>query len=722
MPLVLLVPYAFMRSCYARLSPLQADFFMISQQIHSLLRCGTILFNRSVYTIMNCKLNVLLLQLPVPNNPRLNTPLAGGYLKAYAYAQGLLDHVEIEFVPRSLVDYAGDAALINYLVAQAPDVLGVSLYTWNSERSLHIVGRVKEQLPDLQVVVGGPEVQRDNAWVIEHPAVDVAVLGEGEQTFADLLQLWINQRTPIDDYIPLAADHTANPLAHVPGIAYQHNNQLHVSAERVALSDLACVPSPYLLGYLPVPADGMLMVEISRWCPYQCSFCLYGRNMGPKLGNRYFDLARVVDEIAWGRQQGIQKVHFVEANLNLVPLFWPLMHALHDLNADRYMTFYAELRGEHLTDEVVRALDQANVRFVEVGLQTANPVALHASHRRTNLQKWAAGTRRLYAHNIEVFLDVIVGLPGDDQAGVAETLDFIAREGLGPHDVFTLQVLPGTAVRQQAAQYGLQFQDRPPYYVLETDRLSYTDVRRLRRDLKQSSGLAPYGVEGLPVPRPTALVQRSTHELSELVDHIRLAADTPLLAAEQIGAKLAHHVDVVIRADELALWTATICLWIAHNPHVTLDVYVVCDDTPPSAAALQQWRDALPYLPGYLDRVAVYLKREPGVGHRRVSPRVFVVLPWTVPIDPDVYQDVALLIWKFELHENDVVPWGAWTAAGGAGIFLHFAAGCSDGYRAQVRAEVAAWESETGRTVWFAEQVDVHDVSLRDNDPIPAAT
>jgi len=71
----------------------------------------------------------------------------------------------------------------------------------------------------------------------------------------------------------------------------------------VALSDLSAIPSPYLSGYLDVPDDGMLMVEVSRWCPYSCSFCLYGRNLGSKLGNRYFGLERVLAEIRWGRER-----------------------------------------------------------------------------------------------------------------------------------------------------------------------------------------------------------------------------------------------------------------------------------------------------------------------------------------------------------------------------------------------------------------------------------
>jgi radical SAM superfamily enzyme YgiQ (UPF0313 family) len=658
------------------------------------------------------KLRVLLVQLPVPNNPTTNTPLALGYLKAYAYAQGLLDQVEIEILPRALADHAGDALLVNEIVARQPDLLGFSLYTWNSERSLSIAAGVRQRLPGLPVIVGGPEVQRDNLWVLEHAAVDVAVLGEGEQTFADLLRLLIGQASATTDRESAAAliihrervpEHVA--LGAIPGIAYRHAGRLHVTAERVALSDLSVVPSPYLLGYLELPADSMLMVEVSRWCPYGCSFCLYGRNMGAKLGNRYFDLERVLAEIAWSRAQGVGKVHFIEANLNLVPLFWPLMSALEQLNADQQMTFYAELRGEHLTDAVVAALDRCNVRYVEVGLQTANPEALKASHRRTDLRKWAAGTRRLYDHNIEVYLDVILGLPADDPIGVQATLDFMREEALGPYDIFTLQVLPGTAVRQQAAQYGLQFQQRPPYYVLETDRFSYVELRRLRRELKRAVDLPPDAVEGMPPPRATALTQpmaAADGASAAWIERLWLDAMPPAAGAS-IVEHVANHVDLALPAAALESHTPLLSACIAANPATIIDLYLLCAEDAPDPATLQQWRAALPYQPGYLDRVAVYLDADPQLGHRRVSPRCWLVLPWTATVDPWAYRDVAELIWQFELAEGDAVPFGAWYAAGGAGIWLHFAAACSEGYRAAVLAEIREWERSTGRQIWLAD-------------------
>ena len=651
------------------------------------------------------KLHALLMQLPVPNNPDTNVALAAGYLKSYAQAQGLLDRVQIDILPRALADHAGDAMLVDAIVARRPDVLGISLYTWNSERSLCVAARVKKQLPSLIVIVGGPEVQRDNDWVLRHAAVDVAVVGEGEQTFHELLLQIVNCRLQIG--VP-AKQFTICNLQLIPGIAFRDaQDELIFTTNRVALADLAPVPSPYLLGYLE-PSQ-IMMIEISRWCPYSCGFCLYGRNMGAKLGSRYFPLDRILAEIAWGRAHGVAQIHFVEANLNLVPPFWPLMRALEDLNADGALALYAELRGEHLTDDVVAALARAGLKVAEVGLQTANPLALRVAHRRTDLAKWAAGTRRLARQGVEVYLDVILGLPADDAEGVATTLEFIEREQLGPYDVFTLQVLPGTATRGQAAEYQLIHQQLPPYYILGTDRLSYVELRRLRRELKQGANVPPDAVEGMPELRQNALeIAHCTLQIDAEYRQFAMC-NVQFLDAEAIASakarstinRLSRHVDVVARwedAGSLAEWLAPA---ISANPSSVFDCYLLAD-APPAPDELRAWRDRLPFQPGYLDRVAVYQACDPARGYTRVSPRCLLVVPWTSAIEPAHFDTIAELIWRFELADGDAVPFNAWYGAGGVGIQLQFAPECTAGYRAQVREAVGQWQQETGRRMWFA--------------------
>lgn len=639
-------------------------------------------------------LRVLLVQLPVPNNPATNVPLAAGYLKAYAHAQGLLERAEIEILPRALADHAGDALMVEAIVARAPDVLGLSLYTWNSERSMAIAARAKARLPGLLVLAGGPEIQRDNDWLLQHPALDLAVLGEGEQTFAELLRL-LGERPRTNDQrdglasADLAHSSLALPLSSVPGLAFREaGGQLVFTPERVALADLAPLPSPYLLGYLE-PGQ-ILMVEISRWCPYACGFCLYGRNMGAKLGSRYFPLERVLAEVAWGRARGATQVHFVEANLNLVPLFQPLMHALEDLNADGALALYAELRGEHITDAAADALVRAGLRVAEVGLQTSNPLALRVAQRRTDLRKWAAGTRRLAERGVEIYLDVILGLPADDAAGVRGTLEFIRDEALGPYDVFTLQVLPGTATRGQAAEYDLRFQERPPYYILGTDRLGYAELRRLRRELKLGAGLDPDAVEGCPPPRPDAL-DRGAERAGPALDRLWLLEASAAAWAAAAGQmnRLASHVDIVAGWDDAAQLAELLARAIEQNPSALLDCYLLADE-PPAPEQLRDWRAALPYTPGYLDRVAVYRRAAPEPAHERVSPRVWLVLPWVAQAEPADYAGAAEIIWAYDLPEGAEPPLGAWTAAGGAGVW---ARGCPP-------EALERWRAERGLLLW----------------------
>ena len=138
-------------------------------------------------------MKVLLLQLPIPpfgpEAVRGNVPLAAAYLKLYARrVEDTAAEVEILSSPRT--DGWGDAAIVRAVADRRPDVLGLSCYLWNIERSLYLAEQVKRLLPNIRVVLGGPEITADNAWVLAHPAVDYAVMGEGEQTFADLLRYW----------------------------------------------------------------------------------------------------------------------------------------------------------------------------------------------------------------------------------------------------------------------------------------------------------------------------------------------------------------------------------------------------------------------------------------------------------------------------------------------------------------------------------------------------
>ena len=107
---------------------------------------------------------VLLTQFGIPNLNTLeyksNVHLAPGYLVGYAKEQ--LHEIEFIITPRIYTDILPESEFIKYVLLENPDLISFSLYLWNIEKSLRVVKKLKELLPNMTVLFGGPEVNPDN--------------------------------------------------------------------------------------------------------------------------------------------------------------------------------------------------------------------------------------------------------------------------------------------------------------------------------------------------------------------------------------------------------------------------------------------------------------------------------------------------------------------------------------------------------------------------------
>src|SRR5205823_1701499 len=124
--------------------------------------------------------SVVLVQLPIPplgpTPVRGNVPLAAAYLKLFAERQGLGDSYAIELLPAHQANTLGDHALVEAIAARGPWLVGFTCYLWNVERTLWLARELKRRRPGVLVVLGGPEITADNAWVLETPDYDFAVI------------------------------------------------------------------------------------------------------------------------------------------------------------------------------------------------------------------------------------------------------------------------------------------------------------------------------------------------------------------------------------------------------------------------------------------------------------------------------------------------------------------------------------------------------------------
>ncbi|HEY2880860.1 MAG TPA: cobalamin-dependent protein [Pirellulales bacterium] len=223
---------------------------------------------------------VILVQLPIPpvgpEPIRGNVPLAAAYLKMFARDRGSESHFEIDIFPPALANTLGDVALVEAIAKREPWLVGFTCYLWNIERTLWIAERIKQLRPEVRILIGGPEVTLDNAWVLEHPAVDYAAIGEGEQTFAELLSELAEKdepSKPIAGLISLRLLSRKRVASDAAKIAFQPftPSALQPFTPRQPLPNLNAISSPYLAGILDAADEQMLLLETIRGCIFKCN-------------------------------------------------------------------------------------------------------------------------------------------------------------------------------------------------------------------------------------------------------------------------------------------------------------------------------------------------------------------------------------------------------------------------------------------------------------------
>jgi radical SAM superfamily enzyme YgiQ (UPF0313 family) len=504
---------------------------------------------------------VLLVQLPIPppgpgGDPqpiRGNVPLAAGCLKLLARRRGLEDSFCIEILPAALANTLGDQGLVGEILRRGPKLVGFTCYLWNIERTVWIAGRLKEARPGIRVLLGGPEITSDNRWVLDAPAVDFAVFGEGEATFVELLTA-----------LRGLAGRAGREL--LPAIAGLWRRGGPPPPQRAPLGSMDAVSSPYLEGILDAAQDEMLLLETARGCRYRCRYCYY-----PKSYRGVYSLSprQISACLGHAADRGVAEVVLLDPTLNQRPDFPQLLDLLVRGNPRRQWTYSAELRAEGIGPEAARAMRKANFQEVEVGLQSIDPQTQRLMGRRLDLAAFERGARALLDEGISVRVDLILGLPGDTVDSVRRGIEYLDRvRPLSELQVFNLSILPGTAFRRQARRLGLEYQPRPPYYVLRTPTLDVEQMYRLLEEAQQAFGIE---FDAFPPPRLQAVAGPAIDRGVLDLDRPPAAEDVlpPAERRAQAFTLWLRSADFAARHSEAAAWVARV---LADNPHTTLQV------------------------------------------------------------------------------------------------------------------------------------------------------
>jgi hypothetical protein len=181
-----------------------------------------------------------------------------------------------------------------------PDVVGLSLYYWNTDLNRIIIKRIRALYgDDVVIALGGPSTDSEDwekkQFLHDSCGADALILEEGEVPFADIVRARLSG----------PAKALAQPIS---GAVFLKDGQLVTGPAKSVQTDLSKLYSPYLSGLLDkfIHSDYLPLIQMSRYCPYSCAFCVSGKTRGKLRG---FPLGMIKEEISLISRTFVDRPH-----------------------------------------------------------------------------------------------------------------------------------------------------------------------------------------------------------------------------------------------------------------------------------------------------------------------------------------------------------------------------------------------------------------------------
>jgi anaerobic magnesium-protoporphyrin IX monomethyl ester cyclase len=371
-----------------------------------------------------------------------------GLLSLASYVKAHLPWVRITLIDAGLLMLSAQETVRRILAAK-PDLVGITVTTVLFNEAKAIARRIKAESPATRVIVGGPHVSGSPAQSLnECEAFDLAVVGEGEETFKEILE---------------ACRHGL-PLAGLPGVvAPEAGNAGPERRPRKLMDDLDRLP-PLAWDLLPgfpgayganiffSPGGTMASLTTSRGCPFSCRFCdqsTFGRRF------RAMSAARVVQDVrAMHEQYGVRYLVFCDDTFTLDrSRVLEICQGLQGLRVP--ISWSCDANVMTIDPAMLRAMKAAGCWSISYGIESGSETILRSLDKRIELDRAReviAATRKAGIHAKGLF---ILGTPEESRETIKLTQDFIRSVPFSTINLSKFTPYPGlpltAAVQGEAA-------------------------------------------------------------------------------------------------------------------------------------------------------------------------------------------------------------------------------------------------------------------------------
>lgn len=366
-------------------------------------------------------MNILLLN-PSTFRISMGPPLGLRYISAILKQNGF-DNV-------AWVDLHQDPASKFELEIMKADIIGIHTVSRMFPEAARIAQTAKGLNPNLKVIIGGPHASLEPEEVVSVEAVDVAVIGEGEYAFLELVKEL----------------EKGGGLSGIEGIYYKTDGIIRKNAPRKWIENLDEVPFPdfELFGghkrYLLWPSYSSAAIAASRSCPYVCTVCQPALKeiIGPY---RQRSVKNVIAEINFMTERyGIRKFNFLD-NTFTVNRDWVVRFCEELIKRQLRIEWSCAGTVGNVDKELFMQMKKAGCSLIAFGIESGSQYVLNnVLHKRHSIERAREIIREAKEAKLQTHCWFMVGIPGETKEQIFETVEF--AKGIGSDSLMFSVVVP----------------------------------------------------------------------------------------------------------------------------------------------------------------------------------------------------------------------------------------------------------------------------------------
>jgi len=312
----------------------------------------------------------------------------------------------------------------------APDAVGIQCnFTTERFRAVRLARLIKQEMPDVFVLLGGHDASREPCW-FDDPAVDAVAVGDGESIIG-----------PLADALAAGSD-----LAKVPGLMLRTHNGWVQTPPAPARGELDALPVParhlideYAHHYYFNFHKPLALLETARGCPYRCNFCSVWKFHEKSFREKSPE--RVVEELLQ-----IKAPHVFITD----DIFWLNVHRGKELarqikaaGIEKY--FKVQTRTDIICrhPEVIEMWKECGSLSIFLGLEKVDDAGLASVNKNNKAENNDRAIEILQQLDVGYTPNFIVD-PQWDHADFAKLRDWVDRTGAYNSGFSILTPLPGT--------------------------------------------------------------------------------------------------------------------------------------------------------------------------------------------------------------------------------------------------------------------------------------